>query len=102
MLQLPRYGRTGTLSGGVCMPLEKWSDTVSVVHLGDDPQFSDDLAAVEEQVQQQPLDLVLDFGAVHYINSSNIAKLLKLRKQMMGAEQRMMLCGVNTQVWGAF
>src|SRR5256885_5562534 len=25
------------------MPIEKWSDQVSVVHLADDPQFTDDL-----------------------------------------------------------
>src|SRR5256885_1953040 len=84
------------------MPLEKWSESVSVVRLGDDPQFSDDLAAALDQANQQAMDLVIDFAAVHFINSSNIAKLLKLRKQMLSREQRLVLCGINTQVWGTF
>jgi anti-anti-sigma factor len=80
------------------MPIERWSDNVVVVHLADDPQFTDDLAALE----QPKSHAVLDFAAVHFINSSNIAKLLKLRKQMTQGERRLLLCGINTQVWGAF
>jgi anti-anti-sigma factor len=83
------------------MPVEKWSDRVVVVHLADDPQLTDDLQSVEQTVAQAPLDVVLDFGTVHYVNSSNIAKLLKLRKQMAGAERRLVLCNLTTQVWSA-
>jgi len=86
------------------MPIEKWSDHVNVVHLADDPQFTDDLQALEQQSinGQQKLDAVLDFSAVHFINSSNIARLLKLRKQMVASGSKLILCGVTTQVWGAF
>ena len=84
------------------MPLEKWSESVGVVHLGDDPQLSDDLAAALDQANPQAMDLVIDFAGVHFINSSNIAKLLKLRKQMISRDQRLVLCGINTQVWGTF
>ena len=84
------------------MPVEKWSDRVAVVHLADDPQFTDDLEGVEQALGHGPMDAVLDFGAVHYVNSSNIAKLLKLRKQMGSAESRLVLCNISTQVWGAF
>lgn len=83
------------------MPIEQWSENVVVLHLSDDPQFTDDLAAFE-QSQSKHSHAVLDFAAVHFINSSNIAKLLKLRKQMTQADNRLMLCGINTQVWGAF
>ena len=59
------------------MPIEKWSDSVAVAHLGDDPQFSEDL---ENAARLEPpgLNCVLDFSAVHFVNSSNIAALLRL------------------------
>ena len=84
------------------MPVEKWSERVSVVHLADDPQFTDDLEGVEQALGQGPMDAVLDFGGVHYVNSSNIARLLKLRKMIATAQSRLVLCNISTQVWGAF
>ena len=84
------------------MPIEKWSDQVCVIHLADDPQFTDDLQAFEDQAVQSPGSAVLDFAAVHFINSSNIARLLKIRKHMVSKEKRLILCGITTQVWGEF
>ena len=48
------------------------------------------------------LHAVLDFATVHFINSSNLARLLKLRKRMNAEESRLVVCNVSTQVWGAF
>ena len=87
------------------MPIEKWSENVVVVHLADDPQFTDDLEQLEKSEtggRGREAHAVLDFAAVHFINSSNIAKLLRLRKQMMSRGCRLVLCSINTQVWGAF
>jgi anti-anti-sigma factor len=84
------------------MPVEKWSESVVVVHLANDPQFTDDLESLEERLAQGRVDAVLDFHAVGYINSSNIARLLKVRKQMVSADARLVLCSVNTQIWSAF
>ena len=84
------------------MPIEKWSENVVIVHLADDPQLTDDLEALAESQDQNRDSAVLDFAGVQYINSSNIAKLLKLRKQMLGNDARLVLCGVHTQVWSAF
>jgi anti-anti-sigma factor len=84
------------------MPIEKWSEKVNVLHLADDPQFSDDLQALEDQLEAKPAHAVLDLAAVHFINSSNIAKLLKIRKIMITRSRRLVLCGVSTQVWGSF
>jgi anti-anti-sigma factor len=83
------------------MPIEKWSDQVSVIHLADDPQFTDDLTALERQAVQQKSAAVLDFGAVRMMTSSNIARLLLLRKRMSGANRRLVLCNLSTQLWGA-
>lgn len=84
------------------MPVEKWSDNVAVAHLADDPQFADDLESIDQLTTPGAIDVVLDFAAVHFVNSSNLARLLKLRKQMATAERRLVLCSVTTQVWGTF
>ncbi len=84
------------------MPVEKWSDTVVVAHLADDPQFTDDVLSVESAVAGESRDAVLDFAAVRFVNSSNLARLLKLRKVADVKEGRLLLCSLSTQVWGAF
>ena len=85
------------------MPIEKWSDQILVVELQDDPAFTDDLtAAIDETASKTSMDVVLDFTGVTYLNSSNIAKLLRLRKQLLGNKRRLVLCTINTNVWGLF
>lgn len=84
------------------MPVEKWSDQVVVAHLADDPQFTDDLQSIEDANSTGHKDIVLDFAAVHYVNSSNLSRLLKLRKAMIGSDHRLVICSVSTQVWGTF
>ncbi len=84
------------------MPVEKWSDTVAVAHLADDPQFTEDVLSVEAAIEGSSRDAVLDFGAVRFVNSSNLARLLKLRKMADNKDGRLLLCSLSTQVWGAF
>jgi anti-sigma B factor antagonist len=84
------------------MPIEKWSEKVVVVHLADDPQFSDDIETLAEMAAGRRVDAVLDFSAVHFANSSNVGALLRLRKQMLDLGARLVLCGMGTQVWGVF
>ena len=91
------------------MPIEKWSDQIVVVHLSDDPQLTDDLESLAKLLQSGGgagtngvSDAVLDFTGVAYVNSSNIAKLLRVRQLMVSADRRLILCGLSTQVWSAF
>ncbi|MBS3734043.1 MAG: STAS domain-containing protein [Phycisphaerae bacterium] len=84
------------------MAIQNWSDEIIVVELGDDPQFSEDLMNLLSTLESRSCDVVLNFAAVSFINSSNIAKLLRLRKQMIANQRRLVLCDVNTQVWGVF
>ena len=84
------------------MAIQKWSDEITVADLTDDPQLSDELASLGDSIEQTPVDVVLNFAAVTFINSSNIASLLKLRKLVAASSKRMRVCGVNTQVWGIF
>jgi len=86
------------------MSIENWSDNIVIADLQDDPAFTDDVGTLLELVEAQPSqDVVLDLGGVTYLNSSNIAKLLKLRKLVVVSNQRKLkLCGVGTHVWGMF
>ena len=84
------------------MPIEKWSDQVHVVRLLDDPQFTDDLQLLQDQMEKFGGSAVLDFSGVKYINSSNISRLLRLRKRVISADLKMILCGISTQLWGTF
>ena len=84
------------------MPVENWSDEVAVVHLCDEPQFTEDMEGLNKSLAQQRRNVLLDLSALHYLNSSNLAWLLRVRKEMMAASRRLVLCAVTTQVWGAF
>jgi len=82
------------------MAIQEWSDDIIVADLGDDPQFTDELAALMDKLEVDAKNVVLNFAAVGFVNSSNIAQLLRLRKQMISNEKKLILCDVNTQVWG--
>ena len=84
------------------MAIQEWSDEIVVVELTDDPQFTDDLTSVTDMVEKSPRHVVLNFNVVGFINSSNVAKLLRLRKAVSTQDRKLILCEVNTQVWGVF
>lgn len=87
---------------GIKMAIQKWSKKILVVDLSDDPQFTDDIIGLTDALEGQPNDVALNFAAVGFINSSDIAKILRLRKIMMTIGRRLIICGVNTQIWGVF
>ena len=84
------------------MPLENWSDSVVVVRLADNPSMTEDLEALDEIAHQRKVHAVVDFTGVRMLNSSNLAKLIKIRRHMVGQESRLVLCGTDDNVWGAF
>ncbi len=86
------------------MSVKDWSDNIILVELQDDPQFSDDLNAVHDLVaKRNGSHVILDLAGVTFLNSSNIAKLLRLRKLMhTTAPGKLRLCGITTGVWGVF
>lgn len=88
------------------MAIEDWSDRVMIAHLGSEPQFSDDLQTVTDRTgairSEHPVDIVLDFAGVRFLTSSQIARLLKLRKDLSPSGTRVVLCGLDAQVWGSF
>ncbi|MEE9293500.1 MAG: STAS domain-containing protein [Phycisphaerae bacterium] len=86
------------------MPIQNWSENIVLAELQNDPVCTDDLNALSEQLTaNKDADVVVDFSNVNYLNSSNIAKLLKLRKLVViSNHRRMVLCAINSHVWGVF
>ena len=84
------------------MAIQNWSDDIVLVELADDPQYTDEMTALAEALSGKPANVVLNLGAVTFLNSSNVAKLLRLRKQTINAGRKLVLCSVNDQVWGVF
>lgn len=86
------------------MSIQNWSDSIVVAEVQNDPQFSDDIESLLQVTRERPdQHVVIDFSPVDHINSSNIAKLLKLRKQVIiNNGRKLRLCSVNTHVWGVF
>ena len=83
------------------MPIQQWSDEILVVEMGDDPQFTDELNSLTEQLEPNPsLDVVLDMREVNHIDSSNIAKLLRMRTKVIANGRYLFLTGMSTGVWG--
>jgi len=86
------------------MPIQEWSEQIVLADLQDDPQFTDDINSLLELVEvRRNVDVVLSLAHVSYVNSSNVSKLLKLRKVVVrNNERKLKLCGISTQVWGVF
>jgi anti-anti-sigma factor len=85
------------------MPVKKWSESILLVDLCDDPLFTEDIVAAMEQVQANPaVDVVLNFDGVRFVNSSNLAKMLKLRRITIENERRLVCCTVDSHAWSIF
>ena len=80
-----------------------WSDDILIADLADEPALSDELDEIIEQSLTPPdgryPHVVLNFGQVSYINSSNIAQLLRLRKDLGGRRRKLQICSLSDEVW---
>lgn len=84
------------------MAIQEWSEDILMVDLADDPELSDEINAVTERVEKEPRDVVMNFADVKFLNSSNISRLLKLRKILIDRNRKLCLCNIAIQVWGVF
>ncbi|MDX9912444.1 MAG: STAS domain-containing protein [Phycisphaerales bacterium] len=100
------------------MPLQ-WSENILMADLTDEPALSDELNEVIQQVRDHAgppgeehdaparasgshagaPHVVLNFSDVSYINSSNIAQLLRLKKLLAEARRSLKLCALSDDVW---
>jgi len=82
--------------------ISDWSESIVLVELGDEPALSEDLEGVIARLADRAADapdLVLNFAGVTYLNSSNIAQLLRLRTLLSRRTARLRLCAVTDSVW---
>ncbi|MCF7957958.1 MAG: STAS domain-containing protein [Phycisphaerae bacterium] len=84
------------------MATQDWSDDIVLVDLADDPELSDELNAITDRMEKDARDVVVNFSNVKFLNSSNISRLLKLRKILLDSGRNLRLCSIAIQVWGVF
>ena len=78
----------------------EWSESIAIAELADEPALSDELSGLIERTKEGPVPhVVLNLAGVTYLNSSNIAQLLKLRAQLTKYGRRLQLCSVSDEVW---
>lgn len=83
------------------MPIQQWSEGILLADLADEPQFSEEMQAVIDRLGgYPPPNVVLNFGQVSHINSTNISQLLRVRQRLVDADRHLRLCSVPDSVWG--
>ncbi|MCH7603564.1 MAG: STAS domain-containing protein [Planctomycetes bacterium] len=84
------------------MPITDWSDDILIVELNDDPAFSEDIEMLLGRIEQPEgltQDIIVNMKSVNFVNSTNIAQLLKLRKMVLSHSRRLRVCAACDQVW---
>jgi hypothetical protein len=105
------------------MPISEWSDRILIVELSDEPLFSEDMDALSQRLDHPAAsqaagtrpgrapaghpapaagttpDIILNMKSVTFLNSSNIAQLLRLRKKVIAGQKRLRICAVADPVW---
>jgi anti-anti-sigma factor len=85
------------------MPINEWSDTILIAEMTDEPIFSEDVEVLERHIDGAPSegapDVIVDMKNVSYLNSSNIAQLLRLRKKLIAQHRRLRICSVRDSTW---
>ena len=84
------------------MAVQQWDDDTLVVQLTDDPILSEEMAEVNTRLGDAPSDVVLDMSDLGLLTSSGISKLLRLRKRMIEAGRKLILCSLRDNVWSVF
>ncbi len=81
-----------------------WSPEIVICDLADEPELSEELGDLTSRLQQHPSgqavpNVVLNLSAIGYLNSSNLAQLLRLRKILVESGGRLKLAAVADSVW---
>ena len=87
------------------MAIQEWSDKIIIAELSDEPMFSEEFDILLKQFEASKdaiKNVVIDLKSVTYVNSSNIAQLLRLRKMLAASKHRLRLCSLNDSVWSVF
>ncbi len=79
-----------------------WSEDIVVVDLADEPALSDELTDMAKRIEtgqaKRVPHVVLNFSSVTYVNSSNLAQLLRLNRAVEAMGRVMKLCSINEEI----
>lgn len=81
------------------MPIQQWSEGILHVQLQTEPQLSEDLNATVEQLDHEPMHVMVNMQELEHLNSSNLAQLLRLRKKVIETDRTLKLCCVGDGIW---
>ena len=79
----------------------EWSDSIVIADLTDEPALSEELSAIADRLTAKgnaTPSVVLNFANVTYVNSSNLAGLLKIRKILAEKGRGLRLCSLSEDV----
>lgn len=87
-----------------------WSQDIAIAELDDEPGLSEELEQVITRLESaakgskktEVPHIVLNFGNVTYMNSSNLSQLIRIRSLLDGRGKSMKLCSVSDEVLSAF
>jgi len=81
----------------------EWSEGIVIAELADEPALSDELTGLVDRLKGLPGEemphVVLNVADVTYLNSSNIAQLLRIREKLAAAGRSLRICSVGDEVW---
>jgi len=84
------------------MPTD-WSDNIVICDLADEPEMSEELNDLFNRLNETPGEktpnVIFNLAGVTYLNSSNIAQFLRIRRLLVERERGMRLCSVADAVW---
>lgn len=83
----------------------EWSDDIVIADLADEPTLSEELASLVSRLEQtdgESPHVVLNMRDVTYLNSSNIAQLLNVRRTLRERQRSLRVCSVADSVWQLF
>lgn len=84
------------------MPISDWSEDIIIAEPGDGPTFSEDMDSLMTRIESPKAllqDVIVDMKSVSYMNSTNIAQFLRLRKGILASNRRLRICAVCDPVW---
>ena len=85
------------------MGIQNWEDNIVLVDLPREPQMSDELISVTEEVRDRgDCDVVIDFSDVDIVTSSSLSKLLRLRKLLTDCGHQLIFSNVAAATRGIF
>ena len=84
------------------MTLNQWDETILILELLDEPDFSEDTDSLLTKLRlNEPVtsDVIVDLQNVINLNSSNLGALIEIKKLLLGKDRRMIICNVSDSIW---